>query len=136
MQDLNNIEQCSMWLMPMTLQLIENKRRRRDKLIILMEIIDIAKKETSKTHIMFRANLSYSQLNEYVDYLLHHNLMEKVYSNRKIRYKATCKGLDFFKRQEQVINMFISPWGLESRFNSKKNNCRFDLKPYKISLVY
>jgi predicted transcriptional regulator len=99
---------------PMTLQLIENKQHRRDKLVILMEIIDIAKKETSKTRIMFKANLSYTQLNGYVDFLLHHNLLEKIVGKQKIRYKATCKGLDFYEKQEDVISMFNDQSGFKN----------------------
>jgi predicted transcriptional regulator len=99
----------------MTLEMMENKQHRRDKLIIIMEIIAIAKKETSKTRIMFKANLSYTQLNGYIDFLLHHNLLEKVVGSSKISYKATYKGLDFFEKQENVIAMFNDPSGFKDK---------------------
>jgi predicted transcriptional regulator len=98
----------------MTLQLIENKQHRRDKLIILMEIIKIAKEETSKTRIMFKANLSYTQLNGYIDFLLHHNLIEKIVGKNKIAYRATYKGLDFYEKQETVIAMFNDQSGFKN----------------------
>jgi predicted transcriptional regulator len=122
---------------PMTLQLIENKQHRRDKLIILMEIIDIAKKETSKTRIMFKANLSYTQLNGYIDFLLHHNLLERIAGKNKIAYKATYKGLDFYEKQESVIAMFKDQTGfvndrLPEISNGKKRGfCFLNLREHK-----
>jgi predicted transcriptional regulator len=113
----------------MTLQLIENRQHRRDKLIILMEIIAIAKKETSKTRIMFKANLSYTQLNGYLDFLLHHNLLEKIVGKRRISYKATYKGLDFYEKQETVISMFN---GHPKISNVKENGfCLLNLRERK-----
>jgi len=61
----------------MTVVLTENSSKRRDQLVIMAEIINIAKKGTSKTHIMFAANLSFSQLNLYIDLLSEANLLEK-----------------------------------------------------------
>ena len=98
----------------MTLEMIETGPKRRDKLIIMMDIVCIAKKETSKTHIMFKANLSFSQLNEYIGYLLDHNLLEAKVSKGRISYKATLKGLEFVEKQHQVICMF-SDNGIGSR---------------------
>ena len=89
----------------MTLTLIENSPKRRDKLVIMAEIVAIAKEGTSKTHIMFKANLSFSQLNQYLALLLQTSLLEKsVYNGREI-YKATLKGMEFMERQCQIINL-------------------------------
>ena len=62
----------------MTLELFEVKSKRRDKLVIMTEIIGIAKNGTSKTHIMFKANLSFSQLNQYISLLLQSGLLERL----------------------------------------------------------
>jgi predicted transcriptional regulator len=40
--------------------------KRRDKLYIIAEILEIAKEGTLKTQIMYRANLSFTQLNDYL----------------------------------------------------------------------
>ena len=89
----------------MTLTLIENSQKRRDKLVIMAEIVCIAKKGTSKTHIMFKANLSFSQLNQYLKLLSHNSLLETSSCNGRVIYKATQKGLEFMERQQQVMNM-------------------------------
>jgi len=89
----------------MTLTLIENSPKRRDKLIIMAEIIDIAKKGTSKTHIMFKANLSFSQLKQYLALLSHTSLLETSAQNGRVIYKPTQKGLEFMERQQQIMNL-------------------------------
>lgn len=89
----------------MTVSLAEEKPKRRDKLVIMAEIIDTAKKGTSKTHIMFKANLSFSQLNQYLSVLCQSHLLEKFASNNREYYKATAKGLDFMEKQCQIINL-------------------------------
>ena len=87
----------------MTLQIIEGQPKRRDKIIIMAEIINLAKKGISKTHIMFKANLSFSQLNQYLEFLSSANLLEKISINGKTIYRATPKGLDFYSSEQQVI---------------------------------
>jgi predicted transcriptional regulator len=89
----------------MTLILFENSQKRRDKLVIIAEIVGIAKKGTSKTHIMFKANLSFSQLKQYLALLSHTGLLEKSAYNGRDIYKATQKGLEFMERQQQVMDL-------------------------------
>ncbi len=88
----------------MTLTLVENKPKRRDQLVIMAEIVSIAKKGTSKTHIMFRANLSFTQLNQYISLLSETQLLERIPFNGKEIYKSTRKGLEFMEKQGQVID--------------------------------
>lgn len=87
----------------MTLQIIENQPKRRDKIVIMAEIINLAKKGISKTHIMFKANLSFSQLNQYIEALSNADLIEKTTINGKVVYRATPKGLEFYQSEQQVI---------------------------------
>jgi len=89
----------------MTLTLIENYPKRRDKLVIMAEIVDIAKKGTSKTRIMFKANLSFSQLNQYLSLLSHTSLLEKSACDGRVIYKSTQKGLEFMEKQQQIMDL-------------------------------
>ena len=89
----------------MTLLIIENQPKRRDRLIIIAEIINIARKGSSKTQIMFKANLSFSQLNQYLSLLLKTALLEKKALNGKFVYLPTTKGLEFVQRQQQVVDL-------------------------------
>jgi predicted transcriptional regulator len=87
----------------MTCQITENQPKRRDKIVIMAEIISLAKKGISKTHIMFKANLSFSQLNQYIESLTKADLLEKTAINGKVVYVATPKGLEFYQSEQQVI---------------------------------
>src|SRR3990172_760348 len=83
----------------------ETTSKRRDKLCIIAEILEIAKEGTLKTQIMYKANLSFAQLNEYLKFMLKIKLMEKVISGGKDVYVATEKGLDFLQRQCELSEM-------------------------------
>jgi predicted transcriptional regulator len=71
----------------------------------MAEIIGIAKKGISKTHIMFKANLSFSQLNQYIELLSNTALLEKISINGKVVYRATEKGLEFLGKQQEAIDL-------------------------------
>ena len=114
----------------MTTTIIENSPKRRDKLIIMAEIVDIAKKGTSKTHIMFKANLSFSQLNLYLDLLSQASLLEKSVINGKELYKATQKGVDFVEKQCQIIDL------LNKDMNKKSLKTSFEFNPYSGSKTF
>ena len=71
----------------------------------MTEIIGIARKGTSKTHIMFKANLSFSQLNQYLSLLLRSSLLEITANDGRSVYRATSKGVEFMEKQCEVIDM-------------------------------
>jgi predicted transcriptional regulator len=71
----------------------------------MTEIILIAMKGASKTQIMYKANLSFSQLKRYLALLLHHGFLEKNVHNGRVVYKATAKGMAFMERQRQIIDL-------------------------------
>jgi predicted transcriptional regulator len=78
---------------------IEMTNKRRDKLCIIAEILEIAKERPLKTQIMYKANLSFAQLNDYLRFMLKIKLIQKLKSKGKEVYIATEKGLDFLQRQ-------------------------------------
>jgi len=81
--------------------------KRRDKLYIIAEILEIAKDGTLKTQIMYRANLSFTQLNDYLEFMLKIELLERVEENAKI-YRATGKGMDFLQRYREISELLKS----------------------------
>jgi predicted transcriptional regulator len=82
--------------------------KRRDKLFIIAEILEIAKEGTLKTQIMYRANLSFTQLNDYLRFMLRIDLLAKVLQNDKEKYKATAKGMDFLQRYHEITELLKS----------------------------
>jgi predicted transcriptional regulator len=87
------------------IELKGSRPRRRDTLVIMTEIIGIALKGASKTQIMYKANLSFSQLKRYLALLSHHSLLEKSANDGREIYKATAKGVEFMERQQQIIDL-------------------------------
>lgn len=79
--------------------------KRRDKLCIIAEILEIAKEGTLKTQIMYKANLSFAQLNEYLRFMLKIKLVDKLVNQGKDVYISTEKGLDFLQRQCELSEM-------------------------------
>ncbi len=79
--------------------------KRRDKLFIIAEVLEIAKEGTLKTQIMYRANLSFTQLNDYLRFMLKINLLDKVARGGKEMYRATDKGLDFLERYREITEL-------------------------------
>ena len=76
----------------------KNSTKRRDTLIIVAAILEIANKGTSKTHIMYNANLSFQLANEYLKFMLETELLEDSMENNKQVYKATNKGVKILER--------------------------------------
>lgn len=83
----------------------DNPRKRRDRLYILAEILDIAKEGSLKTQIMYRANLSFTQLNEYLDLLLSMKLVGLIENKEKTLYKTTPKGFQYLQNYKEIIEL-------------------------------
>jgi len=79
--------------------------KRRDKLSIIAEVLEIAKGGTLKTQIMYKANLSFAQLNDYLQFMLKTRLLNKLRTNGKDVYSATEKGVDFLQRHFELAEL-------------------------------
>lgn len=83
-------------------------QKRRDKLFIVAEILEIAKDGTLKTQIMYRANLSFTQLNDYLDFMLKNGLLDMLSRNDKDVYVASEKGMSFLERYREITELLKS----------------------------
>jgi len=88
--------------------------RRRDKLYIIAVILEIAKEGTLKTQVMYQANLSFTQLNAYLEFMLRTSLLDKIPKNNKETYRVTAKGTDFLQRYREIVELL----------RTEENNCR------------
>ncbi|MCW4008234.1 MAG: winged helix-turn-helix domain-containing protein [Candidatus Bathyarchaeota archaeon] len=87
------------------MEITDVESKRRDKLNIIAEILEIAKEGTLKTQIMYKANLSFTQLNEYLRFMLKNELLKKLSDKGKTVYAATPKGLDFLQRYCELTEL-------------------------------
>ena len=87
--------------------------RRRDRHDIIVEILKTAMAGKIKTHIMYKAKLSYSQINEYLPSLIANGFLENVtvkqrkYSKKVFR--TTQKGLRFIENFESIRKLWSNP---------------------------
>jgi len=72
---------------------------------IMTEILKIAKVGTLKTQIMYKANLSFTQLNDYLKFMLNSNLIIQTSDYGKDVYMVTEKGLDFLQRHNELAKL-------------------------------
>jgi len=86
--------------------------KRRGRYDIILEILKTAIDGKVKTHIMYKARLSYAQLNEYLPSLVENGFLEKHIVQRKKKpkkiLKTTTKGMKFIESFE-TINKLWSP---------------------------
>jgi len=83
--------------MTLTLQ-----KRGRDRISIMAEILGIGLEGVVKTNIMYRANLSFLQVNNWLDFLLDLRLIEVIKTKGSTIYKTTPKGVMFLQTYENL----------------------------------
>ena len=71
-------------------------RLRRGRFRLIRDILTAAKKSSTKTSIVYSANLSFEQAQKYLDMLEEDDLLESHSSAHK-EYKTTQKGRKFLK---------------------------------------
>jgi len=71
----------------------------------MTEIVSFCRIGSTKTNMMAKGNLSYSQLNQFIFVLSQSGLIEKYAWDEKYVYRATPKGLEFMKKQQEVIEL-------------------------------
>lgn len=80
--------------------------KRRDRHDIVAEILRTAQRGGIKTHIMYKAKLSYSQINAYLQVLVEKGFLENTTIPEKRRlvtiYRTTSKGLQYVSNLDAV----------------------------------
>ena len=89
----------------MNLGITDTTSKRRDKFSIVAEILEIAEEGTLKTQIMYKANLSFTQLSDYLKFMLKTKLLKKFAMNGKTIFAATGKGIDFLQRHGELMEL-------------------------------
>lgn len=83
---------------------------------IIADILSIVRKEPKKTHIMYRANLSYALLCKYINMLIEAELI--IY--RENVYELTNKGVAYLERYAEYKSFENAMMHNESAFNERK----------------
>ena len=84
---------------------VQSLWERRDRLGILAEILDVAKDKQGKTRIMYSVNLSFSQVNEYLKFLIEMGFIKVQKINGKKSYETTSKGYDYIDNYVEMSQL-------------------------------
>lgn len=68
-------------------------------------MLETTKEGSIKTQIMYKANLSFTQLNEYLDFLLSKGFVKQTITEGKEVYFITRKGMDYLQRHNELIKL-------------------------------
>ncbi|MBT8171557.1 winged helix-turn-helix domain-containing protein [Candidatus Bathyarchaeota archaeon] len=86
---------------------------RRDRLKIMAEIMEVAKERQLKTRIMYRVNLSFSQVNQYLAFLTEMGFLKIIMNNKKKSYETTDKGYRYIENHMEMTRL-LNPQRLEN----------------------
>jgi len=85
---------------------MHERKNNRGKIEIMADVLALSTAGIKKTHIMYRANLSYEQIMHYLSQLLGKGLLVQDLSDGSYRYRTTEKGrefLSFYSRMTDLI---------------------------------
>ena len=83
--------------------------QRRSNIEIIADMLRIGENGAGKTEIMYTANMSYSQIQKYLDYLVGQGFITKVnMGNTMVAYQVTANGLKLLKTIDTLMEMLES----------------------------
>jgi len=81
---------------------------RRSRQDIMATVLEVAKEERKKTHLMYKASLSSEQLKEYIRLLTDLKFLEeKETDSGSTTYKTTIKGGAFLERYKEMSELCL-----------------------------
>ena len=88
--------------------------QRRSNIEIIADMLRIGENGAGKTEIMYSANMSYHQIQRYLDYLVNQGFVHKVVmDNTLVAYQVTVTGLKLLKAIDTLMEM-LGPSGRDN----------------------
>jgi predicted transcriptional regulator len=85
---------------------------KRDKLDIMLRILEVANVPVKKTHILYQAGINFYQLSKYLDLLLRTGMLEQI-EDQHVTFRTTEKG--------RILMMLFSGSELEAVTSARGN---------------
>jgi len=80
--------------------------QRRSSIEIIADMLRVGENGAGKTEIMYSANMSYSQIQKYLEYLINQGFINKVeIGNTMTAYRVTDTGLNLLKAIDTLLSM-------------------------------
>ncbi len=87
--------------------------RRRSSIQIIADMLRVGENGAGKTEIMYSANMSYSQIQRYLDYLVRQGFIDRVdMDNTLVAYRVTDSGFKLLKAIDTLMEM-LEPGSLQ-----------------------
>jgi predicted transcriptional regulator len=81
------------------------RKNNRGKIEIMADVLALSTSGIKKTHIMYRANLSYEQILHYLNQLLSKGLLIQENSDGSLVYRTTEKGREFLTCYSRIMDL-------------------------------
>ena len=88
--------------------------KKRNKLQIIHDILNVIKEKNGTikpTHILYKSNLSYQMMDEYLKELIEKDFIKETTNKKDRSYAITEKGLKFLEKYSLVLD-FTNSFGL------------------------
>jgi predicted transcriptional regulator len=80
--------------------------KRRSNIEIIADMLRVGENGAGKTEIMYTANMSYSQIQKYLGFLLSHGFINKVkLGNPSVSYQVTEKGGELLRNIDGIVEV-------------------------------
>jgi len=93
---------------------------------IMAEVLGVTAKGALKTQIMYKASLSFAQVNECLSLLLGFGLLKKRKASKRTVYKTTRKGVRYLKSYDEIRALLRN-----EEQNVKKNPPSYLIKSFR-----
>ena len=102
-----NVEPASKSATSPTTTTKPTKFKNRSRMEIVANILDIARTGALKTHLMYKANLSYMVVSQYLDFLTKAELIKETFDDQGMvkLYQTTAKGLKYLEVYDSLQNI-------------------------------
>jgi predicted transcriptional regulator len=85
------------------IKMMYERKNNRGKIQIMGDVLGLATSGIKKTHIMYKANLSYEQVHLYLGELIEKRLIAQDVSSDGVVYRTTTKGREFLLYYTRLV---------------------------------
>lgn len=89
---------------------MSERKNNRGKIEIMADVLALSTSGIKKTHIMYRANLSYEQILYYLNQLLGKGLIAQDVSDGALVYRTTEKGREFLAYYSRMSDLITESY--------------------------
>ena len=101
---------------------IPERKNNRGRIQIMGDVLGLSTAGIKKTHIMYRANLSYEQVHMYLAELIEKGLLEQAATDEGVVYRTTGRGREFLHYYGRIVSLLDMPsaqGGMEVQYISR-----------------